>query len=312
MKKIILILLTLSLVTACENEALDPDLTDQSGGGDGGGDGSESGDLTLSVYELDTQINVSFFGIPIETITKSDLNISNNKIISGVTELSVNGGPFELENQTTTRNGEGQIVSETSVNTSGVTTNETLVTYTNGSISGIAYDYYDDQEDEDYEYIITYNGTTITRTEVGSTISSVFTLDGSGRVIKKESFDGTFSIQTETIVYSSDGNIDSSITIGEVESDNTYMFDEETNPLKIVFGDNYLLAFLNDDYSDEIGGQIAQFHSTNNWNGATFSGVAFNFDLEYNSTGRIISRDIAYDFGPDLMFEFNERFNYVN
>ena len=36
MKKLILILLTLSLVTACENEALDPDLTEQ-GGGDGGG-----------------------------------------------------------------------------------------------------------------------------------------------------------------------------------------------------------------------------------------------------------------------------------
>ena len=67
-----------------------------------------------------------------------------------------------------------------------------------------------------------------------------------------------------------------------------------------------------DDYSDEIGPLIAQFHSSNNWNGATFNGDTFTFDLEYNVAGRITSRNIAYDFGPDLMVEINERFNYVN
>ena len=41
MKKLILILLTLSLVTACENEALDTDLTDQNAGDDGGDDGGD-------------------------------------------------------------------------------------------------------------------------------------------------------------------------------------------------------------------------------------------------------------------------------
>jgi hypothetical protein len=152
----------------------------------------------------------------------------------------------------------------------------------------------------------------ITRTEEGSNISTVFTLDGLERIIKKESFDGTFSIQTELVTYNEVGNISSSTTIGEVESNVTYLFDNNTNPLKVVFEESYLLNFLSDDYSDEIGGQIAQFLSINNWNGATFGGQAFNFDLEYNTVGRITSRDIAYDFGPDLMFEFNERFNYVN
>jgi hypothetical protein len=314
MKKLILVLLSLPLFMACENEPLDPDFTTQGDNGDGidGDDGSESDDLTLALYELDTQLNASIFGIPIEAITYTTFNISNNIIISGTNELSANGGPFETQNQTISRNASGQITSDVSVNTAGVTTNETLITYANGMISQISYDFYIDEDDEDYVYNITYDGNTITRTEEGSSISTVFRLDGFDRIVKKESFDGTFSIQTETLTYTGVGNINSSTTIGEVESDTTYMFDDHINPLKVVFEDSYLLNFLSDDYSDEIGNQIAQFLSTNNWNGATFSGETFNFTLDYNSVGRLISRDIAYDFGPELSFEFNERFNYVN
>ena len=313
MKKLGLFLLTLALFTACENEPLDSDLTEQGGSDDDGGDdGSESADLTLSVYELDTQLNVSIFGNPIEAITNTTFNISNNKIISGTNDFSANGSPFETENQTITRNGSGQITNDVSVNTDGVTTNETLVTYTNGMISQISYDFYIDEDDEDYIYNIAYNGNTIIRTEEGSSISTVFTLDGFERIIKKESFDGIFSIQTETVTYTSVGNINSSTTIGEVESNTTYLFDDKTNPLKVVFEDSDLLNFLSDDYSDEIGGQIAQFLSTNNWNSATFNGEAFNFDLEYNTAGRIMSRDIAYDLGSELTFDIDERFNYVN
>ncbi len=82
---------------ACENEPLDPDFTTQGDNGDGidGDDGSESDDLTLALYELDTQLNASIFGIPIEAITYTTFNINNNIIISGTNELSANGGPFE-------------------------------------------------------------------------------------------------------------------------------------------------------------------------------------------------------------------------
>ena len=107
-------------------------------------------------------------------------------------------------------------------------------------------------------------------------------------------------------------NINSSTTSGETQSNVTYNFDDNPSPLQAVYNDNYLLNFLTDDYSDEIGPLIAQFHSTNNWNGATFDGEAFSFDLEYNTVGRITSRDIIYDFGAELSVEINERFTYVN
>ncbi|WP_417860117.1 hypothetical protein [Winogradskyella sediminis] len=310
MKKLTLLLLTLTVITACDVEPLDPAYT-QGGGNQGGGTGSESADLTMSIYELDTQVNLEFFGAPIETITNSDFNIANSKIISGSNALSANGSPFENENLIITRNSSGQIINDESVNTAGVTTNETTITYTNGVISNITYTYYEDAE-ENYSYNFTYDGNTITRTEEGSSISTVFTVDNSDRIIQKESFENGFSIQFESISYTANGNISSSIRTGETDSNTTYQFDDNPNPLKVIFEDNYLLTFLDDDYSDEIGSPIAQFLSTNNWNGATFDGNVFNFDLEYNSAGRIESRVIAYNFGPELSFEFNERFSYVN
>lgn len=312
MKKILLILLSLTLMTACENEPLDPDFTGETGGGeDGGDDGSESGDLTLMLYELDTDIRLNFFGIPINTITNSDFSISDNKIVSSILTVTVEGAPPETENQIYTRNGSGQITSDISVNSEGVTTNEYIVTYSAGVVSQITYDYYDD-DDDDYIYNFTYDANTITRTEVGSSISTVFTLDGFDRIIRKESFDGTFSIQTEIINYTENGNVSNSVTTGEVDSDATYDFDDNTNPLQIVYNDNYLLNFLGDDYSDEIGPQIAQFHATNNWIGVTFGGNSFTFDLNYNSAGRITDRYIAYDFGTDFMVAIDEEFNYIN
>ena len=314
MKKLLLILLTLTLITACENEPLESDLSGQdngNGGDNGGDDGSESGDLTLALYELDTDITFSFFGLPIQTITNSDINISNDKIQTSSIDVSVNGSPFETENQTYTRNGSGQITSDISVNSQGETTNEYIITYTNGVISQITYDYFEDDLD-DYTYNFTYDGNLITRTEVGSSISTIFTIDGFDRVIKKESFDDTFSIQVETLTYDGVGNVNSSVTTGETESNVSYIFDDNTNPLKIVYNDNYLLNFLADDYSDEIGPSVAQFHSTNNWNGVTFDGDTFMFDLDYNTMGRLISRDIVYDFGSEFMVEINERFTYVN
>jgi len=312
MKKILLLLCAFTLVTACENEPLDPAFTgggNNNGGGNNGG--SNSADLTLSMYELDTDTSINFFGLPIHTITNSDLNISDNKIVSSTTVFEFEGAPSETENQTFTRNSQGQITSNVSVNSNGTTTNEYIITYSNGQISQITYDYFED-DFEDYVYNFTYDGNLITRTVVGSNISTVFTIDGFDRVIKKESFDGTTSIQVETITYNGLGNINNSVGTGELDSNYTYAFDDNTNPLQVVYNDNYLLNFLSDDYSDEIGPLIAQFHSTNNWNGATFNGDTFTFDLAYNTAGRITSRDIAYDFGADLMIEINERFNYVN
>lgn len=311
MKKILLLLCAFTLVTACENEPLDSDLAGGPSNGGGNNGGSNSADLTLSMYELDTDTSIYFFGLPIRTITNSDLNISDNKIVSSTTVFEFEGAPNETENQTFTRNAQGQITSNVSVNSNGTTTNEYIITYTNGQISQITYDYFED-DFEDYVYNFTYDGNLITRTVEGSSISTVFTIDGFDRVIKKESFDGTTSIQVETITYNGLGNINNSVGTGELDSNYTYAFDDNTNPLQVVYNDNYLLNFLSDDYSDEIGPIIAQFHSTNNWNGATFNGDTFTFDLAYNTAGRITSRDIAYDFGADLMIEINERFNYVN
>ncbi|MFK7832312.1 MAG: hypothetical protein AB8B52_03455 [Winogradskyella sp.] len=312
MKKLALILFALTLVTACNIEPLDPDLVDPQGGNNNGGNsGSESDDLTLELYQLDTNISFSFFGTPIETVTKSDLIIVNNKIDSGINKVSVSGSPFVEENQVITRNTSGQIISDISVNQAGVTTNEYIITYTNGVISNITYEYTED-EDDNFNYNFTYDANTITREEVGSTITTVFTVDASDRIISKASFDDGVPIQTETITYDNNGNITGSVAVLEIQSNNTYVYDNQLNPLKVVYEDNYLLNFLRDDYSDEIGPQIAQFLSTNNWRAGTFNGQSFTFNLEYNTVGRITNRTIAYGFDSGISFQIDELFDYVN
>lgn len=328
MKKLIILLLSLGLMTtSCENEPVDGALIgetgDNNGGGndDGGGNnngggnddggGSQSPDLELDSYELDVDLNISFFGIPINTVTNSDINISNDIITSSTVDLTTNGVPSETENQTYTRNNAGQIVSNVSVTTSGITTNEYIISYQNGNISQITYDYFEDDID-DYTYNFTYSDNIITREVVGSTISSVFTLDNTGRVIKKESFDDGFPIQTETVTYNIDGNIANSLTSGEISNNVTYTFDNKVNPLQIVYGDNYLLNFLADEYGDEIGPAIAQYHCTNNWTGANFNGDNFMFDITYNSQNRISTRDINFNLGAEFSVSMNEVFNYVN
>jgi len=316
MKKVFLLLISLSLFTACENEPLDSGFFETNpiggGGSDGGSSGgSESGDLTLSLYELDTDVTFSLFGTPFQTITRSDLNISNNIITTSSIEVSVPPTPAQTETQTYTRNNQGQIISDISVNSAGVTTNEYVITYTDGKISQITYDYFEDNDD-DFIYNFTYNGNTATRTEVGSNISTVFTTDANNRLIKKESFDGTTSIQVETITYNADGNCSTSVRTGETSSNSTYVYDTNNSPLKVVYDEQYFLSFFGDEYEHEIGSFLAHFHASKNWNGVNIDGTAYNFNLQYNSANRISSRTISYNYGSDLSFEFSEVFTYVN
>lgn len=322
MKKLLLILISLSLFTACENEPIDNGLSgfenpnnNPGGGNSGGNNNSDSDDLTLSVYELDIDLSISFFGFPITTITNSDINISNDLIVSSSIELSANDSPFVTENQTITRNSSGQVISDISVNESGQNTNEYFVTYSGNNITQIEYNYYDYEDpsyNESHVYNYTYSGNVITRTEVGSSITIEFTLNSNDKLVKKEAFDSGTSILAEEVTYNSEGNIISSTTTGESNNTATYTYDNFENPLKVVYDESYLLNFLADDYSDEIGGLIAQFHSTKNWNSVTVDGSTFNFNLQYNAANRIQSREISYNYGPELSISINENFNYLN
>ncbi|MEJ6792312.1 MAG: hypothetical protein QNK89_06195 [Lacinutrix sp.] len=321
MKKLIAIVFTLALFTGCENEPLDGDFnvlnnpnipTDPTDPND---PGSGSTDLALSVYELDTDISLSFFGFPIQTITNSDITITNNIITSSEILLTVVGSPTVAENQTITRNGFGQIISDISTTPSGVVTNEYFITNMNNNISQITHNYYDQEDpsfDEGYVYNFTYNGSIITRTVVNSTIETVFTLDGSGRLIKKESFDNSMSIQKEELTYNGDGNVSSSLLTGDREGTLSFNYDTFDNPLKVVYDEQYLLSFLSDEYDDEIGSPLVHFHSTRNWSGTTIDGDTFNFILQYDANNRIIIRDISYNNDGGLSFVIDERFNYVN
>ena len=312
MKKLFLILLTLTLVTACDNEPLDNDIynsgnTNGNGNGNGNGNNTSEEALALNSYSFDTNSEVPIFGT---IVVNADFFFNSNNKVSTSNIGSTFFGITVNENVTMNRNSNNQIIGFIS-QSNGTTTNETTVTYSGSQISQIVYNFIEDDID-DYTYNFAYTDNTITRTEVGSSISTVFTLDTSNRIIKKESFDGDISILLENVTYDGNGNCATSVITGEENTSATYNYDSNENPLKDGFSDQYLLSFLNDDYSDDIGSTLAQFHSTNNWISITTPEGSVNLTVNYDSTNRITSRTGSYDLGDGVLINQAESLQYVN
>lgn len=307
MKQLILILLSITIFTACDNEPLEADVINNNQNNNGNGNNNNNNPLALNLYSLDVNSTIPLFG---NLIVDSDFNFNANNVVNTATISSTFFGNTTVENLSYTRNNSGQIISNTSVSSS-ITTNETLIIYNGDDISEISYNFLLDDE-EDYTYTFAYNDNTITRTELGSNISTIFTLNNNNLLIRKESFDGTNSILLEILAYDANGNCISSVISGEDNASANFAYDTNTNPLKAAFSDQYYLSFLNDDYSDDVGTSLAQFASTNNWIGISTPEGTVNFTLNYDDDNRIMSRSSSYDLGDGVLIEQVENFQFVN
>jgi hypothetical protein len=308
MKKIFLILLAVTAFTSCDNEPLDRAVLNNANNTNGNGNGNTNEDpLALNAYSLDINSTVPIFG---DIIVNSDFSFNSDNRVSSTIVVSTFFGQNATENITYSRDTSNRITGYTSM-ASSVLTNEATITYSGNNISQIVYDFVEDDED-DYTYNFMYTGNRITRTEVGSTISTVFTLNGNNQVVRKESFDGPTSIKTEVLDYDGLGNCISSIITGEDATNSTFAFDGNDNPLKDAFSDQFLLSFLNDDYSDAIGVSMAQFSSPNNWISITAPEGTVNFTVVYDADNRITSRNANYDLGDGVMIQQVETFQFVN
>ncbi len=308
MKKIVVLLVSLGLFSACQNEPLEGFTFDPETGTDNGTDpGTENSDLQLSNYTFDVDTEVPFLG-PLTINTDFTFN-TNNKVSNLDVETVAFGFPV-VASGTLTRDASGKIT--TVKNFEGATQiNQTDISYTSdNNISQISFDDFQD-DTEDYTYSFTSTGNTITKTEVGNPIETLYTTDASGRLIEKSSYENGISIQQEFLTYDANGNCISVISSGENDNNTTYGFDTFTNPLKNGFSDQYWLTILDDDYDAEAGPAIVQFHSTNNWNSVTADGSTVTFMMNYNSANRITSRSGTFSLdGVDLVQE--ETFNYTN
>ena len=308
MKKLLLILLSVTVFTACDIEPLDRDVLNNANNNTDNGNNNNSDDpLALNAYSLDVNTTLPFFG---SFIVNSDFTFNaNNRVLKTIAESTLFGQAF-TENIVYNRDNSNRITGYTST-ASGVLTNQMTATYDGNNISKIVYNYVGDDED-DYTYNFTYSGTTVTRTEVGSTISTVFTLDGNNRLIKKQSFDGNSSLKIEVLDYDGLGNCISSTITGEDAMSSTFRFDTKENPLKDAFSDQYKLSYLNDDYEDQVGAMMAHFASPNNWIGIITSDGTVNFEVEYDSGNRITSRNANYNLGDGASIQQSETFQFVN
>lgn len=318
MKKLIVLLLTFGLVTtSCENEPLDPILTGDDGSNNGGGNNDGGGNngggnnnndiLALASYSFDTNTNVPFFG---EFIVNIDYTFNSDNLIGGIITNSPVFGQDIVTNTEITRNSNNKIT-ETNTFYLGQLSDVTTITYNgSGQITQITYNDIE-SNDEDYEYNFSYSGNVVTKTEVGSEIITEYTYNNSDRLIKKESFINGNSIQLEVLEYDNNGNVISSIMTGDINTMSTYNYDSFENPLVEPFQARDYLSSLGDEYDDQAGNDIAQFGGANNWIGITTDNETFNFNVTYDNSNRILSRN--GNFGDsDVTITQEEVFNYVN
>ena len=290
MRKLLLLFISISFLVACDNEPLDRDVLNDNTNDNNGPVNTSDDPLALDLYILDISSTIPIFGT---TIINSEFSFNSNNRVNNTLVATTFFGQSFSENVLYMRDNLNRIIGYTSSN-SGVVTNETTIAYSGDKISQIVYNFIED-DSEDYTYNFSYFGNIITRTEVGSSIYTEFTLDGNDRLIRKESFDNTTSIKTEVLDYDGLGNCITSIITGEDASSSTFVFDANNSPLIEAFSDQYLLIFLNDDYSDNVGGSLAQFASPNNWIGIVTPESTVNFTVEYDTDNRITSRSGNYD-----------------
>ena len=304
MKKILLILFSITLITSCENEPLDPDLT---GGGNNNGGNTSNEPLALSAYSFDTNTTVPFFG---EIIVNIDYSFNSDNLINNIITDSPIFGQEIITSTEITRDNNNNIT-QTNTYYLGQLSDVTTITY-NGSNQITQITYNDiESNDEDYEFNYTYDGNVVTKTEVGSDIVTIYTFNGNNQLVRKESFENDNTIQLEVLSYDALGNIISSVMSGEINNSSTYTYDSFENPLVEPFQARDYYSSLGDEYDDQAGNSIAQFGSTNNWIGITSDAAEFDFTVTYDDSNRILTRSGSFG-DSEVTINQDEVFTYVN
>ena len=309
MKKILFILLSLTLITSCNNEPIDPELTGETGGNNGGGNNGNTSEefLALSSYSYNTNTNVPFFG---EIVVDIDYTFNSDNLLDGFITDSPVFGQEIITNTTVTRDANNNII-ETNTYYQGSLSDVTTITYNgSGQITQIAYNDIE-SDDEDYEFNYTYSGSEITKTEVDSDIVTVYTFNGNGRLVKKESFINDSSIQLEILNYDSNGNVVSSVMSGEINTTSSYIYDSNDNPLLEPFQARDQYSIIGDYYDDQAGNSIAHFSGSNNWTGVISDSSEYNFTITYDSENRILTRNGSFG-DAEVQISQDEIFTYVN
>lgn len=324
MRKLILILVALSLFTACENEPLDPDLTEQGGGNDGGvnnGSGNDGGgddgggdpnggSFAMSSYTYNKAVDT---GAGISNID-TDFSINASGQISSQNTRFEFFGTIVDGTAPVVRDGNGRII-ETSVTDETGLLSTTTISYSGDNIVQI--NFVDTQfSDENYTYNIEHNGNTATRTEVGSTESVIYTFDNEDKLIERETLNNENSIRIENHSYDSSNNLVSSVMTGDGARTFTYTFDDKTNPINSLFQNFYKYQLFNDNYDDQFEHWLVIWGSPNNMTSATTPEGPSDLVITYDSEDRITTRNgsinsALLDAGSGAITT-EEIFTYVN
>jgi hypothetical protein len=289
MKKLFILVLSITLFSACENEPFDgeiPDIASENSGNENGTEnGTNTDNNTLSSYSYYKTIAQSGPFGDSEINTDMTFN-SNGQFLNQSAEVTFANTTINSIG-TITRDTSGKIT-QTQSSIDGAVTSTTTLNYSGNDI--ISLDFEDEEYPEDnYTYNFAYDGNTVTRIETGSTDSTIFTFNADGLLSNRKTLDNGTTTMEEAFIYS-DGNLVSSEITGENARILSYTYDSNTNPTKATFNEFYRIMNYDDNYDEQIEHWQATFFSTNNMISVTTSQGTSNLTIEYDSENRITSR----------------------
>ena len=295
MKKLLLIFLSITLFTACENEPLDLGFIDESENNNGNGTGDEL-NYFLSSFNAILDTTLPFFG---QTITNATINYNQLGVPLITNTATTTIGITINTTSTVTVNSENYIteVNTTLDNDSSLSDVQTFTYDASNRLISSTYNNIE-SDDEDYSYTFTYNGFEITRTEQNTGAITIFMLNSENQLISQTTTQNGIETSSEIFQYNSEGNcISGTYSVDGTTITRGFVYDTYTNPLYIMNQSLYPnstyppIGILDNDLNSQLSTSLS-ISGSRNVIAQVINGTIYNHEVTYDSNNRILTNKI--------------------
>ncbi|WP_111683137.1 RHS repeat domain-containing protein [Winogradskyella tangerina] len=295
MKKPILMLLAITCLMACSEESTNSYSP-----------GAEENQVNynLSRYSNDVSLFAGTWNHDKDFIMNSDNLIE---------EIEINSVVYN-KNIEIIRDANNNIINTKEYSAGNLILENTVSYNSSGQIAQVTQE--DFQSSQNFDYIFTYNGNQVIKSDSYSNYTTVYTFNDNNQLISAEEFVGDEAFKLEELEYDAQGNLISTTLSGDplsiIAQETHFIYDSSINPLVKPFHiHDYYDIFINPP-AEQLGVYIATYGSPNNWIEANGDHINYDIEVVFDSSNRIISRFGTISSADVSGLELEESFNYVD